>query len=73
MSAVASGRTTILVAHRLPTARQADRIVVIDNGRIAEQGTHDQLLALDGHYRRLWESFAAPDEGHEPIPDALSR
>ncbi len=60
MSAVASGRTTILVAHRLPTARQADRIVVIADGRIAEQGTHDELLARSGRYAELWESFATP-------------
>jgi ATP-binding cassette subfamily B protein len=70
MHAVASGRTTILVAHRLPTARQADRILVIDNGRIAEQGTHDELLALDGHYSSLWESFAAPDHGPEEVGSA---
>ncbi len=52
MDAAASGRTTILVAHRLPTARQADRIVVIDDGRIAEQGSHDELLAARRPLRR---------------------
>jgi ATP-binding cassette, subfamily B, bacterial len=58
MSAVAEGRTTLLVAHRLPTARRADRILVIDRGQIVEQGTHDQLLALDGEYAQLWGAFA---------------
>ncbi|MCR6666441.1 MAG: ABC transporter ATP-binding protein/permease [Methyloversatilis sp.] len=48
------GRTTLIVAHRLSTVRHADTIHVIDGGRIAESGTHDQLLAHDGIYASLW-------------------
>ena len=63
MGLVASGRTTLLIAHRLPTARNADRILVIDDGMIVEQGNHDELLELGGSYAGLWESFAV-----EPAP-----
>jgi len=65
MGVVAAGRTTLLVAHRLPTARSADRILVVDGGAIVEAGTHDELLAHGGRYRALWASFAA-DEAPEP-------
>jgi ATP-binding cassette, subfamily B, bacterial len=50
-------RTTLLVAHRLTTAARADRIVVIDQGRVAEQGTHQELLDADGRYAALWAVF----------------
>ena len=48
------GRTSFVIAHRLSTIRRANRIIVIENGQIAEQGTHAELLRLGGHYYRLY-------------------
>ena len=58
-----AGRTALIIAHRLSTVRNADKIVVIDSGRIVQQGTHEQLIQQDGLYRRLYESSATQETG----------
>jgi ABC-type multidrug transport system fused ATPase/permease subunit len=57
LSAVLEGRTVIAIAHRLHTAHDADRVCVVIDGRIAELGTHDELVALNGEYAALWRSW----------------
>ena len=59
LDSMSEGRTTIVVAHRLATAMRADRIAVVDQGQIAELGSHDELVAAGGRYAemfRIWES-----------------
>ncbi|MFD8321811.1 ABC transporter ATP-binding protein [Kitasatospora purpeofusca] len=74
---LSGGRTTLVIAHRLTTAERADRVVVLDRGRVIEDGTHKELLARGGAYTRLWQAFVA--EGHHrsgaassPVPDAIA-
>ncbi len=62
MGVVAQGRTTILVAHRLPTAAAADRIFVIDDGKVVAVGPHKTLLRTSPRYKELWASFTAEDD-----------
>ncbi|WP_031159796.1 ABC transporter ATP-binding protein [Streptomyces durhamensis] len=64
---LAGRRTTLVVAHRLTTAAKADRVVLMDHGRVAEDGTHDELLARDGRYAVLWRTFTGRPEPEEPV------
>ena len=72
------GKTVIAIAHRLSTIARMDRLIVLEAGHIIEQGSHDELLRLDGHYAKLWRhqsgGFLAPDviatETAEDLPDA---
>ncbi|ELS53399.1 putative ABC transporter ATP-binding protein [Streptomyces viridochromogenes Tue57] len=64
---LAGRRTTLVVAHRLTTAARADRVVVMDHGRVVEDGTHEELLARGGRYAELWRTFLGRAEPEEPV------
>ena len=67
METLMHGRTVIVVAHRSATAARADRIGVVDDGRLAELGSHDELVARGGHYAELYRTWAvAPSPTPSP-------
>jgi len=70
IDSLSAGRTTITIAHRLSTVRDADQIVVLDAGRIVERGTHDELLARDGRYAALIRRDAQLATTPAPVVDA---
>ena len=57
MNTLLKGRTSIVIAHRLSTIKNADFLLVVENGTIVEQGTHDELMALNGYYKKLYENY----------------
>lgn len=62
LTKLAAGRTSLFVAHRLSTAAQCDRIVVLEEGRVVEEGTHSDLLERGGRYAELWSRQASLDD-----------
>ena len=67
------GRTSFMIAHRLSTVRRADLILVMDQGRIVQRGTHDELLAADGLYRQLYEIQNRQARRPNPVDERDSR
>jgi ATP-binding cassette, subfamily B, bacterial MsbA len=67
LSNLMEGRTTLVIAHRLSTVRRADRILVLDRGRLVESGTHQELLTRNGLYRRLHDMQYFVEAGDEPV------
>jgi ATP-binding cassette subfamily B protein len=65
MGVVATGRTSVVIAHRLQTAKRADRIIVFDHGRVVETGSHDRLLSEHGRYWSMWQASEAIVEADE--------
>jgi ATP-binding cassette subfamily B protein len=70
MNLASQGRTTLLIAHRLQTARNATRIVIVDEGRLVEDGTHDELVAAGGRYAELWDAFDSARRPPRTMPIA---
>ena len=72
MGAVMAGRTTIVIAHRPGTIAMADRVALLDGGRVVATGTHDALLATDARYRSVLAALARPEgPGAGPPSDAM--
>ncbi len=72
MRFVMEGRTTFIIAHRISTVKQADLVVVVEQGRVTQAGTHAELMALDGHYREIADAQLHGDDAAENQADAPS-
>ncbi|MFD7720047.1 ABC transporter ATP-binding protein [Streptomyces sp. NPDC059814] len=68
---VTRGRTSVIVAHRLEQARDADRVLILRHGEVAEQGTHDELLAAGGEYAALWQAYTGTGTVPHPTPPPI--
>ena len=66
------GRTTFVIAHRISTAKRADHVIVLENGRITQAGTHDQLMAEPGHYRHIADVQLYGDEEPQDLSEMPS-
>jgi ABC-type multidrug transport system fused ATPase/permease subunit len=66
LDALATGRTSIAIAHRLSTAARADRVVVLDGGRVVEDGPHQELLTSEGRYREMYEAWVVATTAESP-------
>jgi ABC-type multidrug transport system fused ATPase/permease subunit len=75
MNVVMSDRTTFLIAHRISTVKKADVVIVLENGRVTQMGTHDELVAQDGHYRHIAavQLYGDEDEAREGEPSHMKR
>jgi ATP-binding cassette subfamily B protein len=75
MNVVMSDRTTFLIAHRISTVKKADVVIVLENGRVTQMGTHDELVAQDGHYRHIAavQLYGDEDEASEGEPSHMKR
>jgi len=62
-----AGRTTIVIAHRLSTIRDADRILVLDGGRVSASGRHEEILEASDLYRRMWQRLVVGRSLDEPL------
>ena len=71
LAALTRGRTLVVIAHRLHTIADADHIVVLDGGRVVEQGTHEQLTAARGMYSGMWDAYQRAR--HQPAIAKKSR
>lgn len=72
MEVLLEGRTSLVIAHRLSTIRRADRIIVIEGGKIAEMGTHNELLRAQGHYYDLYTQQFRRETTFEQVAQELA-